>query len=130
LKAKIIHINITKAQPLATDTREDVLYQEEMPTIHPSKRQVRRAALLITRMLDSSSALPTSSRDILHIMTEFLSQFYKVTTLNCELLRRMDHEASKAVPTKVRKDLVATITGTKCNLAVLRGAPNKSPGWN
>ena len=56
-------------------------------------------------------------------MTEFLQQWYKVTTLNCECLRRMEHEASRAVPTNVREDLVATITGTECNLAVLRGAP-------
>jgi hypothetical protein len=97
---------------------------------HPSDRQVRKAARLVTKMLDSSSALPTSSRDILHITTEFLSQCYKVTTLNCECLRRMEHEASKAVPTNVREDLVAPITCTECNLAVLHRAPNKSPGWN
>jgi len=71
LKTKIIHIHITKAQSLATDTREDVLYQEEMATIHSSERQVRRAARLITRMLDSSSALPTSNRDNLRVMTVF-----------------------------------------------------------
>jgi hypothetical protein len=37
----------------------------------------------------------------------------------------MEHEASKGVPMKVREDLVAKITGTECNLAVLHGAPNK-----
>ena len=42
----------------------------------------------------------------------------------------MEHEASKAVPTTVREDLVAPITGKECNLAVLHGALNKSPGWN
>ena len=68
-KEKIIRINITKDQSLATDTREDVLYPEERPTFSPSKRQVRRAGPLITRMLDSSSTLPTSHRDTLHIMT-------------------------------------------------------------
>jgi len=52
-KAKLI--DSTKAQSVAVDTREDVLYLQERPTLfHLSQRQAWRTARLVTSMVDTS----------------------------------------------------------------------------
>jgi hypothetical protein len=120
-----------KAQSLAIDTREDALFPVERTTLcNLSQRQAWRTARLITRTLDSSGVLQMNVRDILHTMTEFLSQRYKATIVNCECLRRMEHEMFKVMPTAMREDLVVEFTDMELYLTVRQGTPNKSPGWN
>ena len=60
-KAKLIHKHSTKAQSVAVDVREDVLYLQERPTLfHLSQGQAWRTARLVTSMVDTSD--PPSQR--------------------------------------------------------------------
>ena len=92
--------------------------------LHLSQRQTRRTDRLITRMLDSSGALLTSSRGILPIISEYLRQRYYVMSVNCECLRQMEQDVTEVLPINKRKDFVVPITDMELLLPVRHGAMN------
>jgi hypothetical protein len=108
-----------KDQSLVIDTREDVLFPEEKPTIfHLSQRRYRMSARLITRLLDSSGIVQTSSRDILRAMASFLSQRYEDMIVTCDRIICMEKEVYMVVPSDMREDLVGEITKMELYMAV------------